>query len=162
LAGWAAGLDRLDAALVNLFDSIGKRLTALTAKMERDGDTVMTKRAQNLDPTYQVKVVQYQRLVQSIPKVECKGAANPYTSVNGHMFSYLHPSGAMALKLPQSERDRFLRDHETTLFRAYGIVQKEYVTVPDSLLSDTTRLKKYFRMSYDYASALKPKAKAKR
>ena len=122
----------------------------------------MAKRAPNIDAANQEKLAYYQRLVRSIPEVSCKGDANPYTSVNGHMFSYLHPSGAMALRLPQPEREAFLRDNEVELFRAYGVVQKEYVTVPDELLFDVRRIKKYFRLSYDYVSALKPKAKAKK
>jgi hypothetical protein len=36
----------------------------------------------------------YEKLVATNPDVERKGAANPYTSLNGHMFSYLHPSGS--------------------------------------------------------------------
>jgi hypothetical protein len=116
----------------------------------------------NIDAAYQEKLAHYHRLVRSIPEVACKGDANPYTSVNGHMFSYLHPSGAMALRLPQAEREAFLRENKTILFQAYGVVQKEYVAVPDGLLSDVSRLKRYFRLSYDYVSALKPKAKAKK
>ena len=40
---------------------------------------------------------------------------------------------------------------------AYGIVQAEYVEVPDSLLSSTRELKRYFDCSYAYVSFLKPK-----
>lgn len=122
----------------------------------------MVKRAPNPDPDYQEKLTLYQRLVQTIPEVACKGDKNPYTSVNGHMFSYLHPRGAMALRLPESDREAFLRDHQTTLFRAYGVVQKEYVAVPDDLLRDAKRLRKYFRVSYDFVSGLKPRAKSKK
>ncbi len=103
------------------------------------------------------KVALYEKLVATIPVVECEGATHPYTSVNGNMFSYLHPSGAMALRLPEDERVRFLQKYKTTLFQAYGIVQKEYVTVPDALLKKTGELKKYFNLSYRYAQTLKAK-----
>jgi hypothetical protein len=43
------------------------------------------------------------------PKIERKGAANPYTSLNGHMFTYLNPSGTMVLRLPEKEREEFLK-----------------------------------------------------
>jgi hypothetical protein len=33
------------------------------------------------------------------------------------------------------KEEKFLRKHKTTLFEAYGVVMKEYVTVPDSLLT---------------------------
>src|SRR3954453_20971782 len=66
----------------------------------------------------------YEKLVATNPDVERKGAANPYTSLNGHMFSYLHPSGSMALRLPEGKREAFLKKYKTTLFEAYGVVQK--------------------------------------
>jgi hypothetical protein len=46
------------------------------------------------------KLELYEKLVRTNPKVERKGAANPYTSLNGHMFTYLNPSGSLALRLP--------------------------------------------------------------
>ena len=51
--------------------------------------------------------------------------------------------------------------YKTTLVEQYGIVQKEYVMVPDSLLKKTNELKQYFDISYKYVSGLKPKATAK-
>jgi len=103
------------------------------------------------------KLRMYEKLVSTNPKISLKGATHPYTSLNGHMFSYLHPSGSMALRLPEHERQKFLQKFKTKLFAAYGIVQKEYVTVPDSLLEDTSELSKYFEASYRYVATLKPK-----
>ncbi len=97
------------------------------------------------------KVALYEKLVATNPQVELKGAANPYTALNGNMFSYLHPSGRVALRLPEQERVKFLKDHKTTLFEAYGVVQKEYVTVPDALLKKTGELQRYFEISFEYA-----------
>src|SRR6185503_8455133 len=42
----------------------------------------------------------YDALVAAHPEIERKGATMPYTSLNGHMFSFLSPAGAMALRLP--------------------------------------------------------------
>ena len=77
------------------------------------------------------------------------------------MFSCLHPPGSLALRLPEPEREKFLKKYKTKLFQTYGIVQKEYVTVPDSLLANTKELQKYFTLSYEYARSLKPKATKK-
>jgi hypothetical protein len=107
------------------------------------------------------KLALYAKLVATHPDVERKGDTVPYTSVNGHMFSYLHASGAMALRLPAGEREKFLEKYGTTLFAAYGVVQKEYVTVPDGLLAKTRELKPYLAMSYEYVRGLKPKATKK-
>lgn len=99
----------------------------------------------------------YDRLIATQPGVERKGATVPYTSVNGHMFSYLGSSGTLALRLPPAQRVEFIERFATTLHEAYGIVQKEYVTVPDALLADVDRLGPYFVASYTYVAALKPK-----
>lgn len=68
----------------------------------------------------------------------------------------------MALRLSEDEREKFLRKYKTTLFAAYGVVQKEYVTVPDSLLSKTRELQPYFEKSLQYVRTLKPKASKKK
>ena len=108
------------------------------------------------------KLELYEKLVSTNPDIERKGATVPYTSLNGNMFSYLHASGAVALRLPAGEREKFLAKYKTKLFEAYGIVQKEYVTVPDALLAKTNELKPYFEMSYEYAKSLKPKPSKKK
>jgi hypothetical protein len=108
------------------------------------------------------KLELYEKLVRTNPKIERKGAANPYTSLNGHMFTYLNPSGSLALRLPEPEREKFLKKYGATLFEAYGAVMKEYVTVPDSLLRNTKILERYFQLSYEYIKTLKPKRTKKK
>jgi len=108
------------------------------------------------------KVEHYDRLIATNPEVERKGASVPYTSVNGHMFSYLNAEGSMALKLPKGEREAFLERYQSQLFEAYGIIQKEFVTVPDDLLPKTQELKPYFDLSYESTKSLKPKQTKKR
>ena len=107
------------------------------------------------------KVVLYEELIATIPAIERKGAANPYTSVNGHMFTLLHLD-TLAIRLPEDEREQFLKKYRTKLFEAYGTVMKEYVTVPDSLLKNTNELKKYVQMSYRYVKTLRPKPTRKK
>jgi hypothetical protein len=108
------------------------------------------------------KLALYDKLVATNPKVERKGATVPYTSVNGHMFSYLSKEGKLELRLPPAEREAFLKKYKAKLCQAYGNVQPEYVEVPDALLSSTGELKKHFDASYAYVSALKPKPTAKK
>ena len=108
------------------------------------------------------KLALYEKLVATNPKVERKGATVPYTSLNGHMFSYLSKEGKLALRLPAGEREAFLKKYKAKLCQAYGVVQPEYVEVPDSLFSSTRELKKYFDCSYDYVSSLKPKPTTKK
>jgi hypothetical protein len=99
----------------------------------------------------------YEKLVATVPGIERKGATMPYTSLNGHMFSMLTRVGTLALRLPEPERTEFLRKYNTTLVEQYGVVQKEYVTVPMDLLAKTRALSKYFQISVNYVRGLKPK-----
>ena len=115
---------------------------------------VMAKATASVPPG---KLELYEKLVATNPSVQRKGATVPYTSLNGHMFSYLTKEGKLALRLPAEEREAFLKKYKTTLCEAYGIVQREYVIVPDALLSSTRELKKFFDCSYEYVSSLKPK-----
>src|SRR5580658_9935057 len=103
------------------------------------------------------KLQLYEKLVATNPKIERKGDTVPYTSLNGHMFSYLSKEGKLALRLPDKERNAFLKRYKAKLCEAYGRVQPEYVEVPDSLLSLTRELKKFFDSSYEYVGSLKPK-----
>lgn len=107
-------------------------------------------------------IAQYEKVLSSFPDIQRKGADNPYTALNGNMFSLLHsPQGRLALRLPEGEREKFLKKYNTKLFEAYGAVMREYVAVPDSLLPKTKELQKYFAISYEYAKTLKPKATKK-
>ena len=108
------------------------------------------------------RLAAYERVVATLPGVERKGATVPYTSVNGHMFSYLSATGTLALRLAPADRETFIERFRTGLHEAYGIVQKEYVTVPDEVLDDTPTLAPYLAASYAYVSALKPKPTTRR
>jgi hypothetical protein len=99
----------------------------------------------------------YEKLVGTLPDVPRKGDSIPYTSLNGRMFSFLSKSGRVALRLSPEDRDAFMKRYDARYAVNYGIVQKDFVDVPDALLARTAELKVYFRKSYDYAKSLKPK-----
>jgi len=105
--------------------------------------------------------VLYDELIATIPAIQRKGAANPYTSLNGNMFTLLHQS-RLAIRLPENAREAFLQKYKTTLFEAYGTVMPEYVAVPDALLKNAKQLQKYLAISYEYAKTLKPKPTKKK
>jgi hypothetical protein len=72
------------------------------------------------------------------------------------MFTLLNPPGRLAIRLPEAEREKFIKKHKTKLFEAYGAVMKEYVAVPEAMLKNTKALHPYLRLSYEYAKTLKP------
>jgi hypothetical protein len=53
------------------------------------------------------KLALFEKLVASNPKVERKGAAMPYASLNGHMFMFMNPEGTLALQFPRRRARRF-------------------------------------------------------
>jgi hypothetical protein len=112
--------------------------------------------------TYAAKLTLFDKVLAAVPGVERKGNTVPYSSRNGHMFTYLSKAGVMALRLPEKDREAFLKKYATCLCTQYGVVQKEYVEVPDELLHKTAELKKYLKVSFAYVGELKPKTAAKK
>jgi hypothetical protein len=99
----------------------------------------------------------YKKLIGTHPDIELKGAAVPYTSFNGHMFSYFEKDGSFGLRLPEKDREEFLKKYRTTLFISYGIVKKEFVLVPDKIFEDFSEFKPWFDRSFKYVKSLKAK-----
>ena len=86
-----------------------------------------------------------------------KGAKNPYTSRNGHMFSFLDVDGGMALRLSDELREEFLVTYDSGPVIQYGSVMQGYISVPDELLRNADELTPWFTKSYDWIGTLEPK-----
>lgn len=108
------------------------------------------------------RLERYEAVVASNPEVSRKGATMPYTSRNGHMFSFLDAAGSMGLRLPREAREEFLARYDTTLAEQYGRVMKEYVVVPDDLLDRTDELAAWFDRSHEWIGTLAPKPTKRR
>lgn len=104
----------------------------------------------------------YDRVVAAHPGMVRKGAANPYTAVNGNMYTLLHQGERLAIRLSERDREKFLEKYKTRLFEAYGAVMQEYVAVPDALFDKPKELEKWFSISFRYAKELKPRATKKK
>jgi hypothetical protein len=100
----------------------------------------------------------YDKLIATIPGVERKGKSILYTSLNGHMFTYLSATGELGLRLSDKERAAFEKRFKAKPFIQYGAVMKEYVTVPEELFAKTSSVKRYFRLSHQYVQSLTPKS----
>jgi hypothetical protein len=103
------------------------------------------------------KLELYEKLLAANPAIERKGDVHPYTSANGHMFTYLDQSGTLGILLPPGEVEPFLKKYKTTPFESYGVVKKDWVRVPEELLKKTRELQKYLDLSYTHVKTLKPK-----
>jgi hypothetical protein len=103
------------------------------------------------------RLAEYDMVIATAPDVERKGAKLPYTSRNGHMFSFLAPDGTLALRLPPDERRAFSERYGAALHVAHGRVMREYVSVPDELLADTDALRPWFLAAVAWIETRKPK-----
>jgi hypothetical protein len=90
-----------------------------------------------------------------------KGAKNPYTSRNGHMFSFLDSEGVMALRLSDELRSEFEGSYDTGPVIQYGSIMRGYVSIPDDLLERTDELAAWFSRSHDWIGSLEPKPTTK-
>jgi hypothetical protein len=102
------------------------------------------------------RLVLYERLLAT-SRVDLKGATMPYTSRNGHMFSFLDPSGTMALRLAADARVSFLDRYQTTIAEQHGRTMKEFVLVPGVLLEQTEELLGWFVQSQEWIGTLRPR-----
>jgi hypothetical protein len=118
--------------------------------------------SEEADMIREEKLEMYDRLIATNPNIKRKGATMPYTSLNGHMFTYFSKSNSLGIRLPKEVREAFLEKYNSSLFESYGAVMKEYVTVPDDLLANTEELVKYLDISYEYIKTLKPKPAKKK
>jgi hypothetical protein len=104
------------------------------------------------------KLALFEQLINGTPDVERKGATMPYTSRNGHMFSFLDAGGVMSLRLPSDARDEFVRRYHTTMTVQHGRTMQEYVVVSEDLLERTGGLRPWLGRSHDWIGTLKPKS----
>jgi len=115
--------------------------------------TTMAKKENSFSPE---TLVLYEKLVATDPQIERKGDTVPYTSLNGHMFSYINED-SVVLRLSEEDKKAFEKKHKTGPVISYGVIKKDFVLVPESLLKNTKELKKYFDLSIAYTKSLKPK-----
>ena len=99
----------------------------------------------------------YDELVAQLPHIERKGKTMPYTSANGYMFSQLNKAGEIGIRLPKEAGQKFMEEYDSSEYRSYGAVMKDYVLVPESLLDDLDLLSKYLDEGYHYVMSLEPK-----
>ena len=106
------------------------------------------------------RVALYRKLLASVEGIEAKSNfGSAYTAVNGNMYTMISKHGVVGIRLPQPERDDFLAKYETELFRGDPAwpPAKEFVAVPDAVLSDLEAIAPYLEKSFAYVQTLKPK-----
>lgn len=106
---------------------------------------------------WEERLALYDTLVTKCPKIERKGKTVPYTSANGYMFSLVNKAGEIGIRFSKEDQEKFLKDHNTTLFKSHGAVMKGYVLIQGSMLENLDLVATYLNKSHDYVMTLKPK-----
>lgn len=112
--------------------------------------------------SYEDSLERYRSLVAEFSGIEVKGKANPYTSMNGNMFSFLDKSGALCLRYSKADRSAFVDEHKSAPVEQYGAIMKEYVKVPEHIAAVPTALRACFEKCVTYAESLPAKATNRR
>ncbi|MEM8972272.1 MAG: hypothetical protein AAGD43_09460 [Pseudomonadota bacterium] len=99
----------------------------------------------------------YVELVEAYFDDQVKGKANPYTSMNGNMYSFLDNQGRVCLRMAEADREAFSDLFGTGPVQQYGATMKGYVSIPTSFLANTDVLAKAFACSLRYTQTLKKK-----
>ena len=99
----------------------------------------------------------YEQLVASVEGAQRKGAANPYTSRNGYMTSFIDKDGEVSIRLDKPDRERFIEQYESRIATQYGKNMPEFVVVPDALLERQDELRPWFVRSWEWVGTLAPK-----
>ena len=99
----------------------------------------------------------YRAAVEAAGHGEIKGAKNPYTSRNGHMFSFLDPTGQVALQFSSELEAEFRSAYDSGDVEQYGRTMRNYSSVPPELLANTDALADWYTRSWEWIGTLKPK-----
>lgn len=104
----------------------------------------------------------FDELVAMNPKFERLGKTMPYCAANTHMFALLNKDAEFGLRLSKESQEAFKQKYNTTIYKSYGAVMKDYVLVPNDMLKDLKLLSKYLDESYEYVMSLKPNPRKKK
>lgn len=107
-------------------------------------------------------LARYDALIAGNPAVERKGAKNPYTSRNGHMFSFLDETGTLAIRMSDELQAEFSERYKTGPVVQYGRIMRGYLSVPDDLFERSSELQPWFDAAHDWIGTLKPKPTSRR
>lgn len=102
-------------------------------------------------------LAQYESIVATVDELSRKGAANPYTSRNGWMTSFLDKEGSMGLRLGTADRTEFLDTFDTSIAQQYGSNMPEFAVVPSALFDDLDAIAPWFARSWEWVGTLQPK-----
>ena len=99
----------------------------------------------------------YDELIAGHPEIERKGKNNPYTSLNGNMFTFLDKEGFISFRMSKEDQAMVRESHGVTESIQYGSVMRDYVKIPMELLSNSELMGNFLELSLKHAKTLKAK-----
>ncbi len=102
-------------------------------------------------------LARYERIVAAVGDLERKGAKNPYTSLNGHMFSFLDAAGTIAIRLSPADREAWALRYPDDPVIQYGSVMRGYVALPETVCDDLAEATTWLTRSRSWIATLEPK-----
>ena len=111
---------------------------------------------------WEEKLKFYDKLIATNDKFERKGKTMPYTSANGYMFSLFNKAGEIGIRLSKESQKAFKEAHNTTEYKSYGAIMRDYVLIPEHLYNDMGLLGATLDESYEYVMSLPPNSHKKK
>ncbi|MGH2521985.1 MAG: TfoX/Sxy family protein [Anaerolineales bacterium] len=112
-------------------------------------------------PAPEALVQVFDKAIQALPDVQPrKMFGYPCAFTRGQMFAGLHQE-SMILRLEENDRTRFLGQAAgVRMFEPMpGRPMREYVVVPQAILTSEPGLAQWLKKSFEYAQSLPPKVK---
>jgi len=107
--------------------------------------------------TREEKVKLYDAIIEAHPGCVRKGKNNPYTSMNGHMFSMVTKEGQVAIRMSKEVRVEYMDQVNPEEVFTYNTIMKEYISISDEMLQDQRAVMSLLDQSIEYIKTLKPK-----
>lgn len=105
----------------------------------------------------------YTKHIETWGKVERKGKKNPYTSHNGHMFTFFDTKeNYMAVRLSKEEQEAYFEATGTGPVIQYNSEMRGYIRLTDEIFEDYQKVESWLEKSWKYINSLKPKPSTKR
>ncbi len=106
---------------------------------------------------WEEKLAFYDKIIATNSNFKRKGKTMPYTSANGHMFTLFNKAGEIGFRFSKEAQEKFIKKHNTTLYKSYGAVMRGYVLISESMYDNMELLSYYLNESYKYVLSLEPK-----
>ncbi|MCH9659800.1 MAG: hypothetical protein K0U54_02695 [Bacteroidetes bacterium] len=113
--------------------------------------------------TFEEALKIYDEIIATIPEIDRLGKSMPYTGTNTYMYSLVNKSGEVGVRLSKEDQASFTQrfpDHG--VYKSHGAVMKDYVHLPEKLLSQHEEIADYLRKGLAHANSLPPQKRKKK